>query len=71
MRVDNVSGLLLDGVNVPTRLTLKDVVDATVRHSSALTLQVSGAPSRRIRVLDTEGTLETDAEAAKGAMARH
>jgi polygalacturonase len=70
MRVDDVSGLLLDGVNVPTRLTLKDVVNATVRHSSAPTLQISGAHSRQIRVVDTDGRLETDAEVAKGAVAR-
>jgi len=71
LRVENVKDLLLDGVDIPTRTMLKDVENVTVRHSRVATLQISGAHSRKIHLLDTEATLATDAEVAKGAVVRH
>jgi polygalacturonase len=70
MRVENVQGLLLDGVDVPMRLALKDADGVTVRNSRAPAIQVSGAKSRQIRVVDSEGRLETGAEVAKGMVVR-
>jgi polygalacturonase len=70
MQVENVADLLLDGVAVPTRMTLKNVQNVTVRQSRTPALQVSGAGSRKINVSDTEGTLTTDPDVAKGAVVR-
>jgi hypothetical protein len=70
MQVENVADLLLEGVDVPTRMTLKNVANVTLRRSRAPAIQVSGAHSRNIRVVDTEGTLTTDSEVTKGAVAR-
>ncbi len=71
LQVDNVTDLLLDSMDVPTRMTLKDVQNVTVRNSHAPAIHVSGARSRKIRLLDTEGTLTTDPEVGKGAVVRH
>jgi polygalacturonase len=68
LEVDDVTDLLLDGVDVPTRMALNNVENATLRHSRVPTLDVSGARSRHIRLLDTEGTLTTDSEVPKGAV---
>ena len=68
LQVDNVSELLLDGVDVPTRMVLKDVENVTMRHSRAPAVYVSGARSRHIRLSDTEGTVKTDADVAKDAV---
>jgi len=70
LAVDQVSGLLLDGVDVATRLTLNDVEGATVRHARMPAIQVSGARSREIVLAASEGTLTTGPEVAKGAVAR-
>lgn len=70
LQVDGVKDLLLDGVNVATRMTLKDVENATVRNSGAETIQISGVHSRKVRVLNTEGAVTSSAEVAKGAVAR-
>ncbi len=70
LRVSDVTDLLLDGVDVPMRMTLQDVENATVSRSRAATVQVSGARSRKIRLVDTEGTLETGSEVARGAVER-
>jgi polygalacturonase len=70
MQVDGVKDLLLDGVNVATGMTLKDVENATVRNSAAETIQVSGARSRNIRVLGTEGAVTSSAEVAKDVVVR-
>jgi hypothetical protein len=70
MQVDSVKDLLLDGVNVANRMTLKDVENATVRNSGAETIQVSGVRSRKIRVLDTEGAVTSSPEVAKDAIVR-
>lgn len=70
LSVDNVSGLLLDGVEVPTRLTLQDVENVTVRHSRTPVLKISGARSRKIRLRDIEGSLAVGAEVSKDAVTR-
>jgi len=70
LQVDNVTDLLLDGVEVATRMTLKDVENATVRHSRTPALKVSGARSRKIRLSDTEGTVTTAPDVAKAALVR-
>jgi polygalacturonase len=68
--VDHVEGLLLDGVDVPTRLTLDDVENVIVRESRAPVLQVTGGRSRDIRLVGTEGELKMGAGAAKDAVVR-
>lgn len=70
LQVDNVTDLLLDGVAAPTRVTMTDVTNVTVRHSQAPEFHVSGARSRRIRLLDAEGKLTTGSDVAKGAIVR-
>ena len=70
MQVDSVKDLLLDGVNVATRVTLNNVETAIVRNSATQAIQVSGARSSKIRVLGTEGTVTSGAEVAKDAVAR-
>ena len=70
LQVENVADLLLEGVEIPTRMTLKDAGNVTVRNSHVTALQVSGARSRKIRLVDTEGTLAVDADVAKGAVER-
>lgn len=70
MQVDNVKDLLLDGVNVATRMTLTNAENATVRNSGTESIQVSGARSRKIRILDLEGTVASGAEVAKDAVVR-
>ena len=71
IEVEDVTDLLLDGVNVPTRMTLRNVKNVTVRQSRMPALHVSGAGSRGIRVSDSEGTLTTDSDVSKGAVVRH
>ena len=68
LRVDNVTDLLLDGVDVPTRMTLKDVESVTVRHSRAPAFHISGAHSGKIRLSDTEGTVTTDSDLPRDAV---
>ena len=70
MRVESVKDLLLDGVHVPMQLALKDGEDVTVRNSSAPTVQISGAHSLRIRLLNTAGTVGSSPEVPKGAVVR-
>ena len=47
------------------------VEDVVISNVTIETLHVSGARSRHIRLLDTEGTLTTDSEVAKGAVVSH
>ena len=70
LQVESVKDLLLDGVNVATRMTLKDAENATVRNSGTETIQISGVRSRKIRLLDTEGAVTSSAEVAKDAIVR-
>jgi polygalacturonase len=70
LQVEDVRDLLLEGVNAPMRISLKNVENVTVRQSRTPVLQVSGAASRGIRVLDSEGTLAAGPEVAKGAVVR-
>jgi hypothetical protein len=70
LHVESVSDLLLDGVDIPTRMTLKDAQNVTVRHSRAPTFHVSGARTGKIRLRDTEGTVTTDSEVPKSAIVR-
>jgi polygalacturonase len=70
LQVESVKDLLLDGVNVATRMTLKDAENATVRNSATETIQISGVRSRKIRLLDTEGAVTSGAEVAKDAIVR-
>jgi len=63
LQVEDVRDLLLEGVNAPMRISLKNVENVTVRQSRTPVLQVSGAASRGIRVLDSEGTLAAGPEA--------
>jgi len=70
MQVEDVKDLLLDGVDVPTRMTLKNVENVTVRQSRTPELSVSGANSRNVRVVDSEGKLTTGPEVAKGSVVR-
>jgi hypothetical protein len=68
LQIEDVADLLLDGVDVPTRMTLNNVDGLTVRHSRAPALHISGARSRKIRFLDTEGIITTDSDVAHDAM---
>lgn len=70
LQVEDVRDLLLEGVNAPMRISLKNVENVTVRQSRTPVLHVSGAASRGIRVLDSEGTLAAGPEVAKGAVVR-
>jgi len=70
LHVENVSNVLVDGVDAPTRMTLKDVDSVTLRHSRTPALHVSGARSRNIRLRDMEGKLATDPEVPSGAVTR-
>jgi polygalacturonase len=71
MQVENVSDLLLDGVTIPTRTTLKDVRNVTLRQSRTPSVQVSGAASRNIRIVDSEGSVAADPGVSKDAIVRH
>ena len=68
LQVEGAGDLLLDGVEAATRMTLKDVENVTVRHSRTPELQVSGARSRKIRLMDTEGRVTIDREVSKKAV---
>lgn len=68
LRVEDVSGVLLDGVEAPTRTTLADVEAVILRHSRTPVLHVSGMRSRDIRLHDTEGKVTTDSDVAKDAV---
>jgi polygalacturonase len=70
LRADNVADLLLDGVDVPTQMTLKDTKNVTLRHSRAPALHISGARSSKIRLSDMEGTVTTDSDVPKDAVVR-
>ena len=70
MQVEDVRDLLLEGVNAPTRMSLKNVENVTIRQSRTPTLQISGAASRGIRMLDSDGILAIGPEVAKGAVVR-
>ena len=70
LQVDHVADLLLDGVDVPTRMTLTNVDGATVRHSRAPAIDVSGIHSRKIRLLDTEAKVTTAPEVAGARIQR-
>ena len=70
MEIEDVSDLLLDGVKVPMRLALKNVENATIRQSRTPSIEVSGAKSSGIRVVDSEGTLAKGADVPKAAVVR-
>ena len=68
LHVENVADVLLDGVDAPTRMTLKDIDSVTVRHSRTPALHVSGARSHNIRLRDVEGKVATDSDVPRGAV---
>ncbi len=75
LRVENVDGLLLDGVDVAAApgknapaIALKDVENVTVRHSRASALKISGRRTRKIRLHDTDAVVATDPEVPAGAV---
>jgi polygalacturonase len=70
LRVNNVADLLLDGVDVPTRMTLDDAANVTLRHTRSPALHISGAVSRGIRLLDTEAAVTTGSEVSSDAVTR-
>jgi hypothetical protein len=70
MQVQDVDGLLLEDMQVPTRLSLKNASNVTLRQSRTPAVEVSGAGSRAIRVTDTEGTITTGPEVSKDAIVR-
>ena len=70
MQVEDVRDLLLEGVNAPMRMSLKNVENVTVRQSRTPVLVISGAASRGIRMLDSDGILAIGPEVAKGAVVR-
>jgi hypothetical protein len=70
MQVQDVTDLLLEDTQVPTRLTLKNTRNVTVRQSRTPTLEVSGAGSHEIRVTDTVGALSAGPEVSKDAIVR-
>lgn len=70
LRVESVTDVLLDGVDVPTRTTLKDAQSLTLRHSRTPQLHVSGARSRNISLRDTEGRVAVESGVAKDAVVR-
>jgi hypothetical protein len=77
LAVDNVQDLVLDGVDIAQApgssapvLSLKNVENVTLRHSRAATLHVAGAQSRKIRLVDTEASVSTDPDVAKGAVVK-
>jgi len=70
MQVEDVRDLLLEGVDVPMRTSLKNTENVTIRQSKTPSLEISGAASRGIRVVDSEGTLATGPEVAKDAVVR-
>lgn len=70
MQVEEAADLLLDGVEIPTRLTLRNVARATVRNSRAPAIQVLGSRSRQIEFSGTEGALATAADVPKDAVRR-
>jgi len=70
MEIEDVSDLQLSGVTVPMRLALKNVEGATIRESRAPAIEVSGAKSREIRLVDTEGTLAAGVDVPKAAIVR-
>jgi hypothetical protein len=70
LQVEDASSLLIDGVDVPTRMTLKNVENVTVRQTRTPALEVSGTGSRKITITDTGGTLTTGSEVSKGAVVR-
>jgi hypothetical protein len=70
MEIGDVRDLLLDGVQVPTRMALTNTDNVTIRQSRTPAMQVSGAKSRGIRLVDSEGTLATDSDVPKNAVVR-
>jgi polygalacturonase len=70
MQVEDVRDLLLEGVDVPMLMSLKNAENVTIRQSKTPSLEISGAASRGIRVVDSEGTLAAGPEVAKGAVVR-
>jgi hypothetical protein len=70
MQVEDANGLLIEGVDVPTRMTMQNVENVTVRQSRTPALHVSGAGSHRVTVSDTTGTLTTGSEVGKGEVVR-
>jgi hypothetical protein len=70
LAIDNASDLLLDGVEVATALTMKDVENVTVRRSRTPSIQVGGARTQKIRLVETEGALTSGVEVRKDAIAR-
>jgi polygalacturonase len=70
MEIGDVRDLLLEGVDVPTRMALTNVENVTIRQSRTPAIQVSGAKSRGIRLVDSGGTLATDSDVPKDAVIR-
>ena len=77
LAVEEVRGLLLDGVDVAAApgsgapvMTLKDVEDVTLRYSRANTLRVAGAHTNKVRLFQTEAKITMDPGVAQGAIVR-
>ena len=70
LQADNVRDVLLDGVDVPTRLILQDVDGVTVRQSRAPLIEVTGKRSRNIRLPNTEAEVRLESSAPKNAIVR-
>ncbi len=75
LRIDNVSDLLFDGVDVAAApgsrapvISLNDADNVTLRHSRVASLQVAGKRTRKIRLLDTESAITKDSDVAKDAV---
>jgi hypothetical protein len=68
LQVDDVTDLRLDGVDAPLRMTLNNAANVTLCHSRTPALQISGAGSRRIRLLDTETAVTAGSEVARDAV---
>ena len=71
LAIEDAADLLLEGMEVPTRMTLNNVANVTVRYSRAPAMELSGAHSRKIRLMGAEGTLTVASEVAKGAVERY
>jgi hypothetical protein len=77
LRVENVQNLMLDGLDVAAVpgfrgnvLELKDVDGMTLRNSRAASVHVAGRRSRKIRLVDTESAITSEAEVPQDAVVR-
>ena len=78
LRVENVDGLLLDGVDISEApgsnapvVSMKDVENVTLRNSRAATVHLTGQRTRKIRVIDSDAVTTTAADVPQDAVTRH